>query len=136
MAIPTQNENEILKWVWNNLVPKNGQSSSVQGELLRCNEALRWEAQNNGNINWDDGFNIMAGFLKEKLDDGDQQFLSDIKRITDFKSPDECENMEELGTLGPYIEDDLYDRIEIKILRFCQNNPEIINREINNNLYR
>lgn len=58
---------DIEKWIWQNLIPDRGQASSVQGEILRCIEALRWEAQENGNINWDRGFEIYLEFIHENL---------------------------------------------------------------------
>jgi hypothetical protein len=58
---------EVARWVWHNLVPKSGQCSSIQGELLRAVEKLCWEAQNNGNINWDCGFEILLDFLESNL---------------------------------------------------------------------
>src|SRR5260370_21299745 len=66
--IPINEEpDNIAGWVWKNLVPKSGQSAWVQGELLRCVEKLRWEAQNNGNVNWDAGFELIADYLEETL---------------------------------------------------------------------
>jgi hypothetical protein len=44
-------------------VPPNGQADTVEGELLRAVEKLRWEAHENGNVNWDDGFEIFVKFL-------------------------------------------------------------------------
>lgn len=53
---------EIGKFIWRNYVPKSGQSKTVQGELLRGNEKLRDESQRNGNINWDEGHEILARY--------------------------------------------------------------------------
>jgi len=47
---------EEAKQIWVNYVPKSGQSDTVEGELIRAIEKLRYEAQNNGNVNWDQGF--------------------------------------------------------------------------------
>ncbi|GAA3412494.1 hypothetical protein [Streptosporangium vulgare] len=41
--------------IWRTLVPKFGQASTVQGELLCADEKLRDETTRNGNINWDGG---------------------------------------------------------------------------------
>ena len=53
--------------IWKNYVPECGRSSSLQGELLRETEALRYEAQNNGNFNWDEDFSYFCDFIKEAL---------------------------------------------------------------------
>lgn len=55
------------KFIWGNYVPKNGQSDVLQGELLRQVEKLRYEAQNNGNINWGDDFRFFCRFLQQTL---------------------------------------------------------------------
>ena len=53
---------ETCKKIWHDYVPKSGQSNCVQGELLRQLEALRGEAQDNGNINWDDDFEFFCAY--------------------------------------------------------------------------
>lgn len=58
---------EECKYIWKNLVPKEGQADNLQGELLRQVEKLRYEAQNNGNINWDSDFEFFCEFLKLSL---------------------------------------------------------------------
>lgn len=55
------------QYIWNNYVPNEGQSTVLQGELLRAIEKLRYEAQDNGDINWDDDFVFFCDFLKETL---------------------------------------------------------------------
>ena len=49
-----QSHFDTCKKIWHEYVPERGQAKCVQGELLRQLEALRYEAQDNGNINWDD----------------------------------------------------------------------------------
>ena len=46
----------ILRRIWQEMVPEQGQSEWLQGELLRQIEKLRNEALGNGNINWDDNY--------------------------------------------------------------------------------
>ena len=53
--------------IWNEQVPSRGQAETVQGELLRSVEKLRWEAQTNGNINRDDQFELLAAFIETTL---------------------------------------------------------------------
>ena len=53
--------------IMNNLVPARGQADSLQGELLRELEKLRYEAQNNGNQNWDEWFVFFCDHIKAQL---------------------------------------------------------------------
>lgn len=55
---------EECKDIWKNFVPDSGQSDVLQGELLRMVEKLRWEAQNNGNINWNEDFEYFCFILE------------------------------------------------------------------------
>jgi len=55
------------EFIWKNYVPTSGQSNVLQGELLRELEKLSYEAQDNGNINWDDDFSFFCDFLIETL---------------------------------------------------------------------
>ena len=55
------------KFIWKNFVPQSGQATVLQGELLREIEKLRYEAQNNGNVNWDSDFAYFCEFIKETL---------------------------------------------------------------------
>ena len=129
-SIPEFNSDaELGKWIWKNLVPKSGQAKTIQGELLRANEKLRYEAQENGNANWDKGFEILLTFLEFTLckklgffKDQNKDLRSDIYRLRKHKNP--------------YLDDDLYDRIENEIFNFCRENPILIERKINTNLHR
>ena len=53
--------------IWMTKVPRDGQADTIEGELLRAVEKLRWEAHGNGNINWDEGFEILIRFLRTHL---------------------------------------------------------------------
>lgn len=66
------------KFIWKNYVPTNGQSNVLQGELLRELEKLRCEAQDNGNINWDEDFSYFCDFIRESLCAED--IFSDIEK--------------------------------------------------------
>ena len=50
---------DVAKWIWQTLVPNQGQAALVQAEVLRAIEKLRWEAQSNSNINWDNRFDML-----------------------------------------------------------------------------
>ena len=49
--------------IWMQYVPKSGQAETVQGELLRAVEKLRDGAIRNGNVNWDQSFEILLAYL-------------------------------------------------------------------------
>ncbi len=120
---------EQAKNIWKNQVPKSGQSDTVEGELLRAVEKLRYESQNNGNGNWDKGFERFCHFLWDNLSDKkvfDNDVLSEIKKdITTLL------NFEE-----PYLEDDLYDRITDHIVEWSVFYKGPIKREKDPNQYR
>jgi hypothetical protein len=132
----------IARWIWRHLVPKSGQSGTVQGELLRAVEKLRWEAQNNGNINWDEGFLMLVEFLRKTLNAepsfGESELLSinaDLDRIRHFTPVDELEDVTDEANL-PYVEDDLYDRLVGFVAKFARQNPMPIARDVNPALFR
>ncbi|TGL31646.1 hypothetical protein EHQ52_17110 [Leptospira koniambonensis] len=122
-------DDDLGKWIWQNLVPKSGQSESVQGELLRSIEKLRYEAQNNGNGNWDKGFELLIDYLEDKILGRPKSFFKsfssiqkDLNRLRKFKNP--------------YVDDDLYDRVSAEIFKFCRENPNLIVHEKNSKLKR
>jgi hypothetical protein len=53
--------------LWDSLVPDQGQAATVQGEVLRSIDRLRSEDYRNGCINWDDYFESMVHFLRERF---------------------------------------------------------------------
>jgi hypothetical protein len=96
---------EKSKLIWQNYVPKSGQSESVQGELLRAIEKLRDEAHRNGNINFNEKCHgILIGFIREKLSD---QKIFDGKTIEIINEDLNRLSIEE----QPYTWDDIFDRI-------------------------
>ena len=127
--MPELNYTEIGRFIWQNYVPKSGQADTVQGELLRANEKLRDESQRNGNINWDQGHEILARFILETLQSSSDvsaeekvQLKRDILRILDYEHP--------------YTEDDLFDRVEKVIFDWYLRNKEPIPRSKNPDLHR
>ncbi len=123
--------NAVASWIWRNLVPKNGQATTVQGELLRAVEKLRWEAQQNGNINWDSGFVILIGYLQDTLtvhpgfSNSDRQIItSDLARLGESQGS------------RPYVEDDLYDRLTEYVVKYSRDHPVPIARKKNLELHR
>ncbi len=96
---------EKAKFIWQNYVPKSGQSDFVQGELLRAIEKLRDEAHRNGNINFNEKCHgILIEYLRAKLSDQkvfDKETIAQINQDLDRLSIEE----------QPYLSDDIFDRI-------------------------
>jgi len=96
---------EKAKLIWQNYVPKSGQSKFVQGELLRAIEKLRDEAHRNGNINFNENCHgILIGYLRKKLSDSK---IFDEKTIEIINADLNKLLIEE----QPYTSDDIFDRI-------------------------
>ena len=135
-------EDQIAKWIWINLVPKSGQSAWLQGELLRAIEKLRWEAQSNGNINWDDRFEMLLDLLSVHLLN-EPQFSSeakaairaDLNRLKNFRPVNGLVDDRQAGEL-PYVADDLYDRLISQVVKFCRLRPQLIQYQPNPSQYR
>lgn len=124
-----KNTKDTAAWIWHELVPKSGQCETVQGELLRAVEKLCWESLNNGNANWDDGFEKLLDFLEVRLKSSGclssemlVQLEADTERLRNFEDP--------------YLEDDLYDRLTEAVVRFAKRNPDLIPHDIDPGLHR
>jgi len=120
---------EVAKWIWRNLVPKSGQCETIQGELLRAIEKLLWEAQTNGNINWDHGFEKLLVFLdrtlcgEPKFDERLKQSLrDDLNLLRDYERP--------------YTAEDLYDRLTEGVVEFCRIHPHLLPKPHDPTLHR
>ena len=127
-------DHEIASWIWKNQVPRSGQSLSVQGELLRAVEKLRYEAQSNGNINWDANFEKLIDFLHQNLvkrstlpDEMKLSILADLSRLRNFLPVDKLEDHSQ-DHLLPYIQDDLYNRLTSGVVEFSRLNTKLIRR--------
>ncbi|MEZ6126853.1 MAG: hypothetical protein R3C49_27365 [Planctomycetaceae bacterium] len=91
----TGSNDDVARWIWKKLVPKSGQASYVQaGRSRRAIEKLRREAQGNGNINWDDRFEMLVDFIETTLlsqacfsDDAKESIRQDLDRIRNFLPP-------------------------------------------------
>lgn len=145
----TQRYFDECKFIWKNYVPKSGQSDVLQGELLRQIEKLRCEAQDNGNINWDEDFAFFCGFLKETL--CSQNIFSKEEKekfglILDYfrdcgdyamswnsgEIPDDELDVNRIA----YTQDNLYDMIADAIGQLYSNDPSPIPYEKNENIVR
>jgi hypothetical protein len=133
---------DVAAWIWSNLVPRSGPASTLQGELLRAIEKLRWEAQSNGNINWDEGFVMFVDFLEEHLilkstltPEAKDSMAQDLRRLREFLPVEDLKDDSEAGQL-PYVDDDLYDRLVFNLVDYCRLHPQILPHEPDARQYR
>ncbi|WP_342316340.1 hypothetical protein [Lysobacter sp. FW306-1B-D06B] len=104
---------------------------------MRAIEKLRSEAQENGNINWDEGFLSLISFLEQTLEGSEvltaphlEVMKGDLARLRDFRTLNEVEGELDPDSL-PYVEDDLYDRLVHFVVRFSRLHPQPIPRASN-----
>lgn len=125
-----------------NYVPKYGQANTIQGEMLRQIEKLRYEAQNNGNLNWDEDCEFFCRFLKYVLCNASclsvkmKQDVSDaLQRINRAgttaslffqKKITHEELVSKYGCELACVDDDIYDTVCNAIGFFYKNNPQMI----------
>lgn len=115
--------------LWRTSVPQSGQAPTVQGELLRAVEKLRDEAQRNGNGNWDNGFEILLGYLRDILLGSDlfdqvasQEIRNDLDRLSQFEYPETS--------------DASFDRLADHVIEWCRAHPEPVPHIHNPDLLR
>lgn len=140
---------DVCKNLWKTKVPKSGQADSLQGELLREVEKLRCEAQDNGNMNWDDNFAFFCDNIRTTLVQSglfDAQHSEKLTRLLDFvkdcgeyaRRYNEGEIPEEKAdpVRFAYVDDDLYDFVSDAVAVFAINNPNDIPCEKKDFVYR
>jgi hypothetical protein len=135
-AIPCQDDDDAMaSWIWKNLEPRSGESSSVQGELLRAVAKLRREAVHNGNINWDERYESLVDFLYEHLieqsalaEETKAEVLLDLGRLRHFITPDQLVEDRSLDALLPCVDEYVYERLTSAVVEFSRLNPVIIER--------
>jgi hypothetical protein len=120
---------EEARDLWRTYVPRSGQAASVQGELIRAVEKLRDEAQRNGNVNWDHGFEILARFLRDTLVTSGpfappilKQIERDVARLLNFETPE--------------TDDELYDRLTDRVVEWARAHPDPLPHKHNPDLHR
>ena len=130
------------KYIWKNYVPERGQATCLQGELLREIEMIRYEAQDNGNVNWDDDYSYFCDFIARSLSEqplfsGEEKAEIDAimqhlkgcgQYAVAFASGDISENDMDPNRLA-YTADTLYDIINDKIGKLQKEHPEPISYE-------
>jgi hypothetical protein len=119
---------EEARVLWRQFVPRTGQATTVQGELIRAVEKLRREAQRNGNVNWSDGHETLARFVSSTLTGSDLfpppvvgQINADVARILRFGVP--------------ATSDEPYDRLTDRVVQWARAHPEPIPHERNPDLH-
>jgi len=135
--------------IWKKFVPANGPATCLQGELLRQVEKLRYEAQSNGNINWDSDFDYFCDFLSEHLvdnsslnDDLRAKILSALDRIRAHGYYACALYNEEIGDDEfdvmkiAHVKDDLYDVVFDAVAEFYLKNPSPISYVVKEGLHR
>jgi len=101
--------------IWMTKVPRDGQADTIEGELLRAVEKLRWEAQGNGNINWDEGFEILIRFLRTHLLDA-AIYPDDVLKATRAI-------LDRLSRPGlAVVEDEPYDELGDRVVEWHRHN--------------
>jgi len=128
---------DIALWIWENLVPSSGKADTLQGEVLRAIELLAWEAQNNGNLNWDREFDTLIDFLREVFTSSESVIAAtmseeaklsaaeDLHRLSHFLLPTELDSRVYIEEL-PYVKEDLYDRLTEHLIDYCRQAPQFI----------
>lgn len=137
------------KFIWKNYVPKNGQATTLQGELLREIEKIRCEAQDNGNINWDNDYTYFCDFISKKLSEQNIFSKSEKEEIVlimsylkecgiyaqNYHKGEILENAVDIDKLA-YVKDNLYDIICDKIGQLHKEHGTALPYEKNNEIKR
>lgn len=137
------------KYIWQQYVPENGQANNLQGELLREIEKIRCEAQDNGNINWDDDYSYFCDFISKTL--SKQLIFSKVEKeeiilimayikecgiyAQKFNSGKISEEDVDIERIA-YINDNLYNIICDRIGQLQKENPKPIPYEKNKDIKR
>lgn len=70
-----------FKRLWTDLIPAEGQASTVQGELIRAVGKLKDEAFPNGNQNFGKNHRILCKFIQGTMTDAEVFSSDEIKKI-------------------------------------------------------
>jgi hypothetical protein len=112
-------------FLWDTYVPKEGQATTLQGELIRSIEKLEHEIAGNGKINWNEQHVILGRSLRDNLVNSGV-FPSEIQREIwndiDKLIRDEYEVCTDV---------DVYDRLTRRIVEWYWRNKEPVKRKMN-----
>ncbi|MCJ8314810.1 MAG: ankyrin repeat domain-containing protein [Saccharospirillaceae bacterium] len=117
-------ENWTYKDIVELFVPRTGLADSKQGEMARVLGRLSHEYHNNGNINWDDSYVKLAGWLLQHLSD---KSVFNAKQILQID-----QNIQQIfndaqtgkGAMSP--EEAHYSRLKACVVSWCKQHPEKI----------
>ncbi|MCJ8311934.1 MAG: ankyrin repeat domain-containing protein [Saccharospirillaceae bacterium] len=117
-------ENWTYKDIVELFVPRSGLADSKQGELARVLGRLSHEYHNNGNINWDDSYVKLAGWLLQHLSD-DSVF--NAKQILQIEQDiEQIFNDAQTGRGAMSPEEPHYSRLKQNVVIWCKRHPEKI----------
>ena len=135
-------EEQLCREIWTRWVPKRGQSSVLQGELLRQIERLRHEAQANGNRNWCRDHAFFCAFLDHTLLDSGVLSPEEGERLhgvlVRLRSCGEVAHRYHRGELTDHeleedyhgetacVDDAPYNLVRGAVIRFCRAHPDPI----------
>ena len=140
--------------LWTKYVPETGQADTLQGELLREIEALRIEAQEHDNLNFDGDYAYFCDFIWQSLEQSGcisrrklrkiSQALATIKRYgliaADYNrgaiSKRQFVALHKGNPSFSYPGDDLYDMVLKGIVEFCECQKEPVPHRINPTICR
>ena len=112
----TDEDLDLLRQIWREHVPRSGQSSVVQGELLRCLAKLRDEATRNGNIDFGQQHLRLRDYVASVLLDAE---IFDAGRLNTLAA--------DLKTIGhatrPVLDDEVWDRLDRAVADWCRAHP-------------
>lgn len=107
--------------LWDELVPPEGQANTIQGELVRASGRLADEAYRNGNLNFDKGYRLLCGYVREHLTDPEvfapeeiAEIDRCIDRFLDAKHPD------------VRLSGSCHHVLREKIVKWCHSKPDLI----------
>lgn len=81
IRIPEQSESAVFQWLWDYLVPPNGQAQTAQGEAIRIAGRVNNEIMGNGGVNWDSDYQKMLRIFPEYLRLGNPLKNEDIAQV-------------------------------------------------------
>ncbi len=123
---------KLFQQLWEQLVPDEGQATTVQGELVRAVGRMSNEFLSNGYANWDDGYEILSAFLLSHLTDGSFGELTTSGIKQDIESIQMYGRGESIG----YDFEGAHDRLTQATVAWCQKHPELKPHNKNEDLKR
>lgn len=106
------------------LVPRSGQSESVQGELVRAIRKLESDYKRNGSANFFHSYRSLATLLRRRL-----RLKSLFDAVTIRQIGADIALMREHGrgrSLNYSDSEDCYDRITDRVVEYCRTRPNLI----------